>query len=223
MGPAMGQHRRAARHAEERCDQSALFGHQRAAALGRRGPARLPLPELADLQASRVARRQRDEGRARHHHRLCQQVRPRRREGAGRRGRRRPAGDPVPQALQRLQRSPMRGPARRCHGRGTAATSRSDRAQGRGADSGNGHRPAHRRQPGLLRPGARLCSGPAAASLFRAHQLAPHRPARAGALCRKLDYAAWPSSAAVASAVGHAAVRHNQSVSRKASSSSLGR
>ena len=46
---------------------------------------------------------------------------------------------------------------------------------------------------------------------------------RAGALCRKLDYAAWPSSAAVASAVGHAAVRHNQSVSRKASSSSLGR
>ncbi|UWU76204.1 ArdC-like ssDNA-binding domain-containing protein [Bradyrhizobium huanghuaihaiense] len=42
-------------------------------------------------------------------------------------------------------------------------------------------------------------------------------------LCRKSDYAAWPSLAAVTPALGHAAVRHNQSASRKASSSSLGR
>ncbi len=47
----------------------------------------------------------------------------------------------------------------------------------RGADQGDRHRLPHRRQPGLLRSGPRLCAGAAAAGLFRADQLAPHRAA----------------------------------------------
>ena len=54
-----------------------------------------------------------------------------------------------------------------------------DRADGRGADQGDRGRFPNWRQPRLLHARARLCAGPAAASLLRADQLASHGPARA--------------------------------------------
>ena len=61
-----------------------------------------------------------------------------------------------------------------------AARSKPDRTHGRDTDQGNGHRFSYRREPGLLHAVAELCAGAAAAGLFRADQLAPYRPARAG-------------------------------------------
>ena len=101
-----------------------------------------------------------------------------RRAPRDRRGSRR---DPVPEAVHRLQRRPMRKPAGRGRGRRATAAAGPDRAQGRGADPGDRRRLPHRRQPRLLRAGPGLRHGPAAAGLFRADQLAPHGPARAGA------------------------------------------
>ena len=151
-----------------------LFRDQRADPLGFRDRARLPGPGLADVSPGARPRRQCPQGRARHHRRLCRPLHSRRREETGARDRRGSASDPVPQALHRLQPGAMRRSAGGSRGRRTAAGAWADRAQGRGADQGDRHRFPHRRQPGLLHARARLCAGPAAASLFRADQLAPH-------------------------------------------------
>ena len=98
-----------------------------------------------------------------------------------RNGRERPArkrSDPFPQALHRLQPGAMRRPPRIWSWPRRLRTW-ADRADGRGADQGDGDRLPHRRRPGLLHARARLCAGPAAASLFRADQLASHGAARA--------------------------------------------
>ena len=142
---------------------------------GVRDRARVSGSRLGHLPPGAVARGQCPQGRARHHRRLCRQVRARRREEACAGDRRGSPGNPVPEALHRLQPGAVRRAARRSRCCRAAARARTDRAQGRGADQGDGYRLPHRRQPRLLRTSARLCAGAAAASLFRADQLAPHR------------------------------------------------
>ena len=156
-----------------------LFRDQCADPLGGGDRARFPGPGLGHFPPGAVARRQCPQGRARHHRRLCRPLHSRRREEAGARDRRGSAGHPVPEALHRLQPGAMRRSARGSLRSRAATGARPDRAHGRGADQGDRHRLPHRRQPRLLRPRARLCAGSAAASLFRADQLAPHRAARA--------------------------------------------
>ena len=85
-------------------------------------------------------------------------------------------GDPVPETLHSLQPGAMRGASPRTRHCRAAASAWFDRADGRGADQGDRHRLSHRGQPGLLYARAGLCAGAAAASLFRADQLASHRP-----------------------------------------------
>ena len=89
-----------------------LFGDQRADPLGVGDRARLSGPGLAHLPPGAVARRQCPQGRARHHRRLCRPLRARRREEAGTGDRRGSAGDPVPEALHRLQPGAVRRAAR---------------------------------------------------------------------------------------------------------------
>ena len=113
--------------------------------------ARLSGPGLGHLPPGAVARRQCPQGRARHDRRLCRPLHSRRREEAGARDRRGSAGDPVPEALHRLQPGAVRRSARRSRRCRAAAGARTDRAHGRGADQGDGHRLPHRRQPRLLR------------------------------------------------------------------------
>ena len=61
----LGGRTRTARHPQECRDGAQLLRHQRADPLGRRRPARLRGPELADVPAGRGTRRQRTQGRAR--------------------------------------------------------------------------------------------------------------------------------------------------------------
>jgi hypothetical protein len=81
---------------------------------------------------------------------------------------------PFLKRVHRLQRSAMRRSAGKSCGRCAATAAWPDQTEGRGADQSDRRRFPHRRQPRLLFARARLCAGPAAASLFRAYQLAPH-------------------------------------------------
>ena len=68
-------------------------------------------------------------------------------------------GDPIPQAIHRVQHRSVRKPSRRIGDRPAACARGSDPPPGRGADRRDRRQFPHRRRPGILQPRAGLRAG----------------------------------------------------------------
>lgn len=209
-------------YARQRRLAQGLSWRQRHRTLGRRARRRLSRRHLGHLSPVAGARRPGPQGRARAPRRVLEDRRsPRQGRRTGRRrGSRRARPAHVRPRLHGLQ---LRAGRRLHAARDTGATRGRAHRAGRTVLRSARHRHPPRRIAGLLPPIHRPRADARLRLLPRCRSLLRRAAPRMRALCRKSDYAAWPSFSAVTPAFGHAAVRHNQSASRKASSSSLGR
>ena len=121
---------------------------------------------MAHLPPGAETRRPCQEGRTRHHRRLCRPLYSLPRTRPCRRNRRRAGSDPVPQALHGLQCRPVRGSSGRHRAAAGADHRKPDPAAGRGADPRDRRRYPHRRQPRLLCSERRLHPGALAFSVL---------------------------------------------------------